>query len=105
MGILADENIPLSLVREIRRRGVEIVSLIEEEKRGITDEEVVEEANSRSMHILTRDSDFLNPSILKSAKLGVIYLAYVPRREEIGETAEEIIRGLKRGEKVVIIAR
>ncbi len=40
MRILADENIPLSVVKALREKGYDIVTLYDLGKKGITDEKV-----------------------------------------------------------------
>ena len=58
MRILADENIPLSVVKFLKKEGHDVVTLYDLNKRGISDIEVVETAEKDDRIILTLDLDF-----------------------------------------------
>ena len=58
MRILADENIPFSVVKFIKEKGHDVVTLYDLNKREISDVEVVETAEKDDRIILTLDLDF-----------------------------------------------
>lgn len=58
MRILADENIPFSVVKFLKKEGYDVVTLYDLNKRGISDMEVVETAEKDDRIILTLDLDF-----------------------------------------------
>lgn len=58
MKILVDENVPLSVVRVLKRRGHEVARLADIQKEGITDDELIELAKKTRQVILTQDMDF-----------------------------------------------
>ena len=55
--ILADENIDHNLIGTIRKAGIEVWSVYEQ-KRGISDEEVIKLSRTPPRIILTEDKDF-----------------------------------------------
>ncbi len=57
MRILADENVPLPLVAELRRRGCDVV-WIAEVAPGLEDHEVLSRAQVERRVMLTNDKDF-----------------------------------------------
>ncbi len=57
--ILADENIPRSLVDALRREGFDVVWVCETTYRGSTDEEIIALANKLGASIITRDKGFI----------------------------------------------
>ncbi len=99
--ILADENIPYSLVKELRKEGI-VVKYLTEEKRGITDEKVIELANKENLIILTLDSDFLR--LRNKIKTGLILLRARITKENIYRIAA-FVRSLmeKARNKTIII--
>ncbi len=88
--LLADENIPRKLAILLKKFSVDIMRLQDLSLRGISDNELVNTANELRRTILTRDSDFTAPSLLFSARSGVIYISYQPSRDEIPKLAERI---------------
>lgn len=60
MKFVADENIPLSLVKYIRNKGFSIKVLKEENLTGITDQNLVNIAKKEKMILITFDNDFIN---------------------------------------------
>lgn len=58
MRILADENIPHSVVEILRKKDHDVVTLYELGKKGISDGEVIEIARDDNRTILTLDPDF-----------------------------------------------
>lgn len=57
MRFVADENLDRSVIQRLREAGHEVVSVSEMEP-GISDELVLETANSRSAMLITEDKDF-----------------------------------------------
>jgi len=76
MRILADENIP-SVVKFIKEKGHDVVTLYDLNKREISDVEVVETAEKDDRIILTLDLDFGHMYYLSDLTLRV---ARFPRR-------------------------
>jgi predicted nuclease of predicted toxin-antitoxin system len=75
MKLLADENIPLLMVRQLEEKGYDI-KYISTENAGIPDEEVIDLANKEERVLITFDSDFgdLIFKKKKTIKTGVIFL-------------------------------
>ncbi len=105
--LLADENVPKSLARMLRSRGVDIVRLQGLGARGISDWEVVNLANSLGRTLLTRDRDFTLPRMVTALRNGVIYLGFQPSRGELGVVAERLAllasRVMFRGSVLVVV--
>lgn len=79
MKFIADENIPIKVIEKLRRKNVEIKSIIEIEK-GITDEEIVKISMREKAIIITFDKDFGRISFTESEKpFGVIVLRILPK--------------------------
>ena len=55
--LIADENIPNSVIKQLRENNFEIYS-IREEKKGISDEEIIKLSEDKQRPILTMDKDF-----------------------------------------------
>jgi predicted nuclease of predicted toxin-antitoxin system len=75
MKFLADENIPLLMVRQLFEKGYDVIH-IGVKYGGIPDEEVIDLANEEERIIVTFDSDFGNLVFLnrKIIKTGIIFL-------------------------------
>lgn len=58
MRLLADENIPLSVIKFLRERGQDVVTLHELNRLGIADIEVIDLAEKDNRIVLTLDLDF-----------------------------------------------
>ncbi len=72
---LADENIALSVVKDLRKAGFNIKDIKEEKLQGSCDEEILELANREHRILLTHDKDFA--SIILTHKIlsyGVILI-------------------------------
>ena len=67
--LLADENVPWPLVRLLRSMGLDVVWIPETSYRGISDNEVINLANRDKKVVLTRDSDYLKPSLRRKARV------------------------------------
>jgi predicted nuclease of predicted toxin-antitoxin system len=55
--LIADENIPNSVIKELRNRNFDIFS-IRQEKKGIRDEEIIRLSKEMQRPIITMDKDF-----------------------------------------------
>ncbi|MEK6950208.1 MAG: DUF5615 family PIN-like protein [Nanoarchaeota archaeon] len=77
MRFIADENIPDSLIRAIRRKGHSVKDIKEEDLAGIDDKRLLDLCKAESRILLTFDKDFTNLQQfpLKLHK-GVIVLRY-----------------------------
>ncbi len=75
--LLADENIPRTVITQLRRKGYDIIS-VWELKPGISDEEVIELAIRESRIIITFDKDFGRIALTKPNITGVILLRIPP---------------------------
>ncbi|MDO8553377.1 MAG: DUF5615 family PIN-like protein [Candidatus Micrarchaeota archaeon] len=60
MKFLSDENIPTSLVKELRISGFDVKDIKEQKLFGMSDKNVLELAKSEDRIVLTYDKDFLN---------------------------------------------
>lgn len=75
MRILANENIPRSVVKVLKEKGHDIATLYDLGKSGITDNEVMETAEKEDRAILTLNLDFGH--IYYFAKKGVVNIMVV----------------------------
>ena len=82
MTFLADENIPLEVVRQLREKGISILTLTQI-ARGSKDKEVIERAAKDNCIILTFDKDFGELVFRYRIKTyGIILLRITPRNPE-----------------------
>ena len=75
--LLANENIPKTVILELRKAGYDVTS-IWELKPGISDEEVIRIAIEKSEIIVTFDKDFGRLALLNPNIPGVILLRIPP---------------------------
>ncbi len=75
--LLADENIPQTVIIALREKGYDIAS-VWELRPGMSDEEVVELAIKESRIIITFDKDFGRIALLKPSVPGIILLRIPP---------------------------
>lgn len=74
--ILADENIDYRIIKDLRNKGFDIISILED-FRGISDKEVLELAKNKDATLLTEDKDFGKWIFAHKEEIkGVIYLRY-----------------------------
>jgi predicted nuclease of predicted toxin-antitoxin system len=55
--ILADEDVDYRIIKELRQKGVEVISILEENK-GVSDTQVLNIAKRQEAILLTEDKDF-----------------------------------------------
>lgn len=73
--LLADENINPAVVRGLRERGHDIVSVVETANAGATDAAVLALANAQARVILTHDADFGTLALREGAPfVGLVYV-------------------------------
>jgi len=75
--------------------GLDILWIPETNYRGISDDEVINLANRTERMILTRDSDYLKPSLRRGVRHGVLYVAEPIRKDNVRKIAENTIRALE----------
>ncbi len=90
--ILANENIPRSLVKKLEEIGIDIVWLGESGERGLSDAQVITRANKENRIILTRDKDFMRRALIEKIATGVIFLATPITRDNIPKLARTIAK-------------
>ena len=74
--ILADEDVDYRIVQEIRKKDIEVISIVEQ-YRWITDKEILQLARKYNAIILTEDSDFGELIFAhKEKNISVIFLRY-----------------------------
>jgi len=83
----ADEHVAKAVVRGLRGRGVDVMTVIEAGLMGASDEEHLARALSEGRVIFTQDDDFLR---LHASGVEHAGIAYAPQHARIGD----IIRGL-----------
>ena len=82
-----DEHVAKAVVRALRQRGVDVLTVPEAGLLGATDEEHFEHARAEGRVLFTQDEDFLR---LHSAGVEHAGIAYSPQ----GTPIREIVRGL-----------
>ncbi len=80
---LADENIPLYVVKQLRKEGCKIIS-VAEEFAGSSDEKILELSSGNKWVIITFDKDFgeLIYKQKSSKPYGIILLRVIPKSPE-----------------------
>jgi predicted nuclease of predicted toxin-antitoxin system len=77
VAIYIDENVHKAIADELRIRGVDALSVREDDRTGISDLEVLERARELKRVVFTRDQDFLIEANVRSQKgetfAGVVY--------------------------------
>ena len=81
--LIVEENIPNSVIKQLRGSNYEIFS-IREIKKGMNDEEIIKLSNEKQQAILTMDKDFGYLTYhLKMHPYGIILLRIHPQSPEI----------------------
>jgi uncharacterized protein with PIN domain len=83
----ADEHVPKAVVRGLRQRGVDVLSVSEAGMLGATDDEHLKRARDEGRVIFTQDDDFLRLHAAGKSHGGIVYS---PQQTSIGD----MIRGL-----------
>ena len=83
----ADEHVAGAVIRGLRQRGVDVLSVPEAGLLGASDEEHLERAAAEGRVLLTQDDDFLRLHAHGADHAGI---AYAPQGTSIGK----IVRGL-----------
>lgn len=78
LSLLTDEDVNYNIIRELRKQGFEIASVLED-YRGALDEEVLKISEDTKSLLITEDKDFGEWIFAHKAKAsGVIFLRYDP---------------------------
>lgn len=106
--ILADENLNVQFIKDLRQEGHEVLSVYEQFK-GLTDPSVVALALQGKAILVTEDKDFGELVFAhKIAKLTIVFLRYQKREiEMVRRLLIQVIReyAVKEGNFFVTIAR
>lgn len=90
--ILADESVDYRIVKALRNKGFEVVSIVEENP-GIPDKDVIGHAKINNALLLTEDSDFGEwVFVHKARNISVIFLRY--KAKEIESISDSLIKTL-----------
>jgi len=99
--VIADENVPKSLVRLLRKLGVEVYTVAELGLSGASDYEILKFANEHSAVVLTMDvRDFVRLHRDGFNETGVIIVRFKSVRRGLYQTAERVRRALEMFERV-----
>lgn len=82
-----DEHIADAIVKGLRRRGIDVLTLAEAGKLGAADEEHFAFAHQQGRVIVTHDDDFLRLTAASSDHSGVVY---GPQGRAIGEMVRKL---------------
>ena len=86
--ILVDEGVDFKIVRELRKKGFEVISVVEDFK-GASDGKVLDIAMGKRALLLTEDKDFGEWVFAHKAEtIGVIFLRY--KSSEIAEISDAL---------------
>ncbi len=72
--LLADENIHPDVILFLRKLGLDVESIAEQGKFGLSDVQVLKQATEAGRVILTHDSDFGGMAVFGAKFIGIIYL-------------------------------
>lgn len=93
--LLADENVPRPLVILLRSMGLDVEWIPETSNRGISDIEVIHLANREGRMVVTRDSDFLNPGLVRKPRYGVVYIGEPIKKSNLEDIAKNTVEALR----------
>jgi uncharacterized protein with PIN domain len=82
-----DEHVARAVVRGLRQRGVDVLTVVEAGMLGASDEDHLERARKEGRVIFTQDDDFLRMHAAGDTHAGIVY---APQQTAIGG----IVRGL-----------
>jgi predicted nuclease of predicted toxin-antitoxin system len=72
--LLADENIHPEVIRFLRDAGLDVKSVSEQEKYGLSDTNVLLQATEEGRVVVTHDSDFGGLALAGEKFIGIIYI-------------------------------
>jgi predicted nuclease of predicted toxin-antitoxin system len=72
--LLADENVHRDVVMFLRETGLDVESIAEQGKFGLSDTEVLRQATETGRVVLTHDSDFGGLAVMRAQFIGIIYI-------------------------------
>lgn len=72
--LLADENVHPHVIVFLRNAGLDVESVAEQGKFGLSDTQVLQRANEAGRAILTHDSDFGGLALMGAKFIGIVYL-------------------------------
>ncbi len=68
-----DEHVSKAIAKGLERRGVDVITVVEAELLGATDEEHLERAKSENRIIFSQDDDFLRLHAAGNEHAGIVY--------------------------------
>lgn len=72
--LLADENVNPEVIEFLRKTGLDVESVSEQGKFGLSDTEVLRQATESGRAVLTHDSDFGGLALMGAQFIGIIYI-------------------------------
>lgn len=90
--LLADENVNPDVVAFLREAGLDVVSIAEQGKFGISDAQVLQQATEAGRVVLTHDSDFGGLALMGAKFIGIIYIRPGHIRADFTKKTLEAIR-------------
>ncbi|GAB4457119.1 MAG: hypothetical protein OHK0041_22030 [Anaerolineales bacterium] len=72
--LLADENVNPEVIEFLRKTGLDVESVSEQGKFGLSDTEVLRQATEAGRVVLTHDSDFGGMAVFGAKFVGIVYL-------------------------------
>ncbi len=84
----ADEHVAKAISRGLRQRGVDVLTVVEAEKIGATDDEHMVFALANGRVIFTQDDDFLRLASSGKPHAGIVY---APQHTPIGEIIQTLM--------------
>jgi len=90
----ADEHVPHAIVRGLRARGMDVVSVTERDRRQAADDVLLEEAIAEQRMMLTCDADFLRLAARHHAAAAAFApIVFWPQQQRaIGHVIRSVIR-------------
>lgn len=79
-----DEHVVRAVVRGLRQRGVDVLTVVEAGMLGASDEDHLERARNEERVIFTQDDDFLRMHAAGTSHAGIVY---APQQTAIGESS------------------